>query len=97
MQPDALNNIIDLYMGRRHVISGNILAEGVKLLRETAPSIFWRRAGAAFTGTPQQHHNRSHIDRLCGRRRDRRTHLSSGCFHSRNFLEFSQNLAMMLR
>jgi predicted phage tail protein len=39
VQPDALNNIIDLYMGRRHVISGNILAEGVKLLRETAPGL----------------------------------------------------------
>jgi hypothetical protein len=35
----ALNNIIDLYMGRRHVISGNKLAEGVKLLREIAPGL----------------------------------------------------------
>jgi len=35
----ALNNIIDLYMGRRHVISGNKLAEGVKLLRKTAPGL----------------------------------------------------------
>jgi hypothetical protein len=35
----ALTNIIDLYMGRRHVISGNKLAEGIKLLRKTAPRL----------------------------------------------------------
>jgi len=35
----ALNNIIDLYMGRRHVSSGNKLADGVKLLRTMAPGL----------------------------------------------------------
>ena len=49
----ALNNIVDLYMGRRHVISGNKLAEGVKLLRETAPGpkrlIFARNSGDRCT------------------------------------------------
>src|SRR5712692_6784902 len=35
----ALKNIIDLYMGRRHVISGNKLGEGIKWLRQTAPGL----------------------------------------------------------
>jgi hypothetical protein len=35
----ALNNIVDLYMDRRHVISGNLLGEGVKLLRSAAPGL----------------------------------------------------------
>jgi hypothetical protein len=35
----ALQNIIDLYMGRRHVIAGNKLGEGIKLLRKTAPRL----------------------------------------------------------
>lgn len=35
----ALNNIIDLYMGRRHVISGNKLGEGVKRLRNDMPGL----------------------------------------------------------
>lgn len=35
----ALVNIIDLYMGRRHVASGNALADGVKWLRKAAPGL----------------------------------------------------------
>ena len=35
----ALTNIIDIYMGRRHVASGNVLATGIKLLRKNAPGL----------------------------------------------------------
>src|SRR5689334_19797146 len=35
----ALQNIVDLYMGRRHVPNGNKLAMGSKLLRKTAPGL----------------------------------------------------------
>jgi hypothetical protein len=35
----ALQNIVDLYMGRRHVAQGNKLAKGIKLLQRNVPGL----------------------------------------------------------
>jgi hypothetical protein len=56
------------------ILEGFIQTAGLDAPHVLAPhsNSFWMRAGAAFTDTPQQHHNRSHIDRSSGRQREGR-------------------------